>query len=454
MITGNLNESKNLKQKIWIVLALAIPAMIENILQTIVGFVDTLFVAKIGLNEVTAVGIANTILAVYIAVLMAISVGTSSLISRKVGAEDFKSAKIIAKKASLLSIGFGLLFGIITLFFAQPLLNLMGGTKEVTDIATVYFKIVGIPAFLIALMFTFGSILRAAGDTKTPMKVGIWINILHIILDYVLIFGFGSFDGLGVAGAALATVLVRLVGVILLYRKIQQTTLAFHFLDKDATPNNWTTDLLKLSTPTAIERLIMRFGQVFYFGLIVKIGTETFAAHSIAGNIETFSYMPGLGLAVAATTLVGQMYGAEKFKDAKEYGYITAGVGIVVMSLLGVFLFFTAPWLANLFTNDVSTQKMIVTALHVSALSQPVLAIGLIITGALQAIGDTKSPMYSTAIGMWCIRIVGVYVLGIQFDMGILGIWLSIAIDLILRAIFLTLKYHRHFKSLAIKQMH
>lgn len=447
MTIDKLTASKSLKQKIWIVLALAIPAMIENILQTIVGFVDTLFVSKIGLNEVTAVGIANTILAVYIAVLMAISIGTSSLISRKVGAEDFDSARKIAKKATVLSVLFGLLFGLVTLLFAEPLLKIMGTTDEVTAIAATYFKIVGVPSFLIALMFTFGSILRAAGDTKTPMKVGVWMNIIHLVLDYILIFGIGQMTGLGVAGAALATVTSRFISVLMLYKKVKATNLGFRLFEKEP-KDQWSLELLKLSTPTAIERLIMRFGQVFYFGLIVQIGTNTFAAHSIAGNIETFAYMPGLGLAVAATTLVGQLYGAKKFKEAKEYGYITIAIGILVMAILGSILYFTGSWLASLFTQDTVTQDMIVTALHVSAISQPILAVGLILAGALQAIGDTKSPLYSTAIGMWLIRILGVYILGIHLEMGILGVWISIAIDLLIRAIFLTWKYQSHFKKL------
>lgn len=447
MTIDKLTAPKSLKQKIWIVLALAIPAMIENILQTIVGFVDTLFVAKIGLNEVTAVGIANTILAVYIAVLMAISIGTSSLISRKVGAEDYDSARMIAKKATVLSILFGLLFGLVTLLFAEPLLKVMGTTDEVTAIAATYFKIVGIPSFLIALMFTFGSILRAAGDTITPMKVGVWMNIIHLVLDYILIFGIGPMTGLGVAGAALATVISRFISVLMLYKKVQATSLGFSLFKKEP-KDQWSLELIKLSTPTAIERLIMRFGQVFYFGLIVQIGTNTFAAHSIAGNIETFAYMPGLGLAVAATILVGQLYGAGKFKEAKEYGYITTAIGMVIMSVLGAILYFAAPWLASLFTKDVDTQDMIVTALHVSAISQPILAVGLILAGALQAIGDTKSPLYSTAIGMWFIRILGVYILGIHLEMGIFGVWLSIAIDLLIRAIFLAWKYQAHFKKL------
>ncbi len=181
----------------------------------------------------------------------------------------------------------------------------------------------------------------------------------------------------------------------------------------------------------------MRLGQVLYFGLIVRIGTETYAAHTIAGNIETFSYMPGYGLAVAATTLVGQSIGAKLEKEAYKYGMLTTGIAVGFMSFVGIILFCFSPWFATWFTTDKNAIDMVTTALRIDAFAQPALAVGLVLAGALQGAGDTKSPMYSTAIGMWVIRVIGVYVLGIQLGLGIAGVWLSIAIDLYVRAIFL-----------------
>lgn len=439
-----VQPNKTTKQKLAVILALAVPAMIENILQTAVGFVDTLFVAKIGLNEVTAVGVANAILAVYIAIFMAVGVGTSSLIARSIGAGDMGKAKSIARQSTIISVILGLLFGLITLIFSESLLRLMGADSEVLADGVTYFRIVGIPSIFIALMFTFGSILRAAGDTKTPMKVSWWINILHIGLDYVLIFGIMGYNGLGIAGAAWATVIVRMIGTLALYYYIRKSSVAFNLLGTGSIKS--AKSILKLSTPAAIERLIMRLGQVLYFGLIVKIGSDTFAAHSIAGNIEMFSYMPGYGLAVAATTLVGQSIGAKRSKEAYQYGMLTAWVAVIFMSFIGVLLYFLSPWFTTWFTTDKDAVDMVVTALRIDAFAQPALAIGLVLAGALQGAGDTKSPMYSTAIGMWVIRVLGVYILGIHFGLGIAGIWISIALDLYVRAIFLFYKFKSRSK--------
>ncbi len=431
------------KQKIKIILALAVPAMIENMLQTVVGFVDTLFVAKLGLVEVAAVGVTNAILAVYLAVFMAMGIGTSSLIAKSVGAGDLAKAKAIARQSTWISALLGIAFGIVTLFFAEPLLRIMGAEPNVLADGVVYFRIVAIPSIFIALMTIFGSILRAAGDTKTPMKVGIWVNLIHIALDYVFIFGIFGMTGWGIAGAAWATVIVRVIGTVMLYLYIRKSKLSFSFW-KD-TSNEYTLPLLRLSTPAAAERLIMRFGQVLYFGLIVRIGTDVYAAHMIAGNIEIFSYMPGYGLAVAATTLVGQHLGANRREDAYRYGMLTAGVAVIFMSFVGVLLFIFSPLAASWFTDQADVIKMVTTALRIDAFAQPFLAIGLVVAGALQGAGDTKSPMYSTAIGMWFIRVVGVYVLCIYLGMGIAGVWISIAIDLLIRAIYLLIRFKRIF---------
>jgi putative MATE family efflux protein len=433
------------KQKVKVILALAVPTMIENFLQTIVGFVDTLFVSRIGLNEVAAVGVTNAIVAVYIAVFMAMGVGTSSLIARSVGAGEIDKAKAIARQSTLISAILGLAFGVVTLFFAEPLLRLMGAEPSVLANGVVYFRIVAIPSIFLSLMTVFGSILRAAGDTKTPMKVGVWINLIHIGLDYVLIFGLGGWAGWGIAGAAWATAIVRVFGAAALYFYIRKSKLSFSL--RKGTSNELTLPLLKLSGPAAVERLIMRFGQVLYFGLIVRIGTDVYAAHVLAGNIEIFSYMPGYGLAVAATTLVGQHLGANRKNDAYHYGMLTTWIAVVFMAFIGVLLFFLSPIAAGWFTKDKVVIGMVTTALRIDAFAQPFLAISLVVAGALQGAGDTKSPMYSTAIGMWLIRVLGVYVLCVQLGTGIAGVWLSIAIDLFIRAVFLLFRFKRYMQS-------
>lgn len=427
------------------ILALAIPATIENILQTSVGFIDALMISKIGLVAVTSVGIANTVLNVYLALFIALGVGASALIAQKIGAKRPDEAQTVTNQAVVLTVVVSLLLGIISIIFGESLLRVMGASEAVLQESLRFFTAVGGGTLFMGLMTIFGSILRATGDTKSPMKISVVVNIGNIVIDYILIFGLGPIPALGVLGTAIGTVLSRVLGCWLLYLKVQQSQSPVDPMTLFNAGNY--RPLVNLSIPATLERLVMRLGQVLYFGLIVSISAKTFAAHSIAGNIESFTYMPAYGLATAATTLVGNAVGARDNQLAKRYGYSAAKYGVIFMSLLGVILFFGAPFFAGLFTSDQEALRQIVIALRIDAFAQPGLAISLITTGALQGMGDTKSPLYSTAFGMWGIRVVGVIVLAKSLGLGIAGIWLSIAIDLYLRSLFLVYKFNHNLSD-------
>lgn len=183
--------------------------------------------------------------------------------------------------------------------------------------------------------------------------------------------------------------------------------------------------------------------------MIVGLGTTVYASHMIAGNIESFTYMPAYGLATAAAVLIGQALGKGDILTVRRVAFLSSAYGVAIMSLLGVVLFVGAPSFALLFTKDLEAVRQVVTALRIDAFNQPGLAVSLIMAGALQGLGDTKSPLYSTMIGMWGLRVLGVIVLGQMFGLGIAGVWLSILIDLLLRAIFLTWRFTVKTRKLA-----
>lgn len=436
------NETK--PQILRTIFLLALPAVIENFFHTILGFVDTLFVSKLGLIEVSAVGVTNAILAVYFAIFMSVGISANVLVAKYIGAENNDKAREIGHQSIILSTILGLILGLLSLFFAEPLLQLMGVEQKVLATAISYFQIVAIPSILISLMFVLSSILRANGDTKTPMKISIYINLLNIVLDYILIFGFIIFPALGLEGAAYATVISRIVGVIgLSYYLIKDKKISTNLLNwKIQKDIQW--NLITLGSPAGGERLVMRLGQVLYFGMIVAIGTNTFAAHQIAGNIEVFSYMIGYGFATAATTLVSQRLGANDISGAKRYANFSILSGIIFMTIFGIFLFVFGKWAAHFFTNDTVVIQQITTALQIDAFIQPILAIVLILTGIYQAAENTKFPMYTTAIGIWLIRTLGVYFLGVYMGWGIAGVWLAIGLDNLYRAISLWINYRNH----------
>jgi putative MATE family efflux protein len=233
-------------------------------------------------------------------------------------------------------------------------------------------------------------------------------------------------------------------GVVLLFKYLRESSKGF---GKEWS-KGWKPDrpillsITRIGTPAAIERLIMRFGQVLYFGLILSLGTNIFAAHQIAGNIESFSYLPGYGFAIAATTLVGQQLGANRIKDAITYGWVAVGLAIAFMGLIGIALFVGGEWAAHYFTKESMVIQQVGTALKIDAFTQVPLAIVLVLTGALNGSGDTKWPMISTAIGIWIVRVTGVYFLGIRLGWGLAGVWLAILLDNLWRAVFLGWRFY------------
>ncbi|WP_368502846.1 MATE family efflux transporter (plasmid) [Alkalihalophilus sp. As8PL] len=422
------------KDRLKVVIVLALPAVIENFFQTMLGFVDTFFVAQLGLVEVSAVGVTNAILAIYFAIFMAVGVGVNVLMANAIGAGKPKRASHIAQQSLILATILGALTGVVTLIFAEPLLMLMGVDEAVLSTGTLYFRIVAIPSIFMSYMFVLSSILRGVGDTRSPMKATIAANVVNAVLDFVLIFGILFIPALDIVGAALATVISRIIGSALLVYYIKKSK------DITFTNEDWSFDmshqkeLLNLGTPAAGERLAMRIGQVIYFGFIVALGTNTFAAHQIAGNIEVFSYMIGYGFAAVATIIVGKQIGAGDFEEAKSYAKLIALLSAGFMLPMGAGLFFLGEWIGTFFTKDPVVIAEIGIALKIAAFFQPFLAIVLILTGAFQGANNTKYPMYLTTTGMWVIRTGLVYVLAIQLEMGITGVWIAIGVDIIFRA--------------------
>lgn len=439
-----------------VIILLALPVIIENILQVLLGTADTYFAGKLASEAIAAVGSVNLVMNIFIAFFTAISVGASAIISRYIGLKDIEKAKTSIQQAIILATGIGLLLGIISFFVAKPLLLLLGAEESVLDYAIPYFWTVGIPCVFLSLMLILSSALRSSGDTKTPMMAAVIANILNIILNYILIFGIFSFNGLGIIGAGLATTISRMVAVLILIIKLYKGTLHIKLTASD----KWRFDktlflsILGIGMPAGIEKLIMRAGQMVYGSVIISLGTSSYVAHNIAGTIESYSYLPAMGFGVAAATLVGQRLGAKDFEKAKSYGLLSNAISTVVMILIGIFFFTAAPALAKFFTDDVEIQTLVVSVLRIIALFQPFLSITNVISSALQGAGDTKFPMYATLIGVWGVRVAFGYIFAIIFNLGLIGIWLAYSLDITLRGILLMYRFLKEKWHTAIVLKH
>ena len=432
-----------------VILFLAIPAMIENLLQVFIGVVDIFFVGRLGTKAIAGVGITNLTMNVYIGFFMALGIGTTALVSRFIGAGDEEQANNTVRQSLLLSLIVGICFGILNLFYARKILSLLGADSSVIEYALPYFIAVAVPSIILCLNMVLSSALRAAGDTKTPMKAAVVANILNAFLDYILIFGLFNFNGLGILGAGLATTFSRMVSLGLLVSRLRThgTLIKLDFKRRWKGDLALLKSLISISFPAAVERLIMRSGQLIYGGMIIAIGTQAYAAHNIAGTIETFSYLPGMGFGIAAATLVGQSLGKGNETEARRLGMLSYLLSSCFMVVVGFIFFVFAPFLAKLFSEDAQVINQVVQVLRIIAFFQPFLCITLVITSCLQGAGDTKFPMYSSLIGIWGVRVLGVYILSVRLGFGLVGVWSAYAIDITVRGIILMSRFQGKWKQ-------
>lgn len=413
---------------------MALPAIGESYLQNLLGLVDSLFIAKLGLLAINAVGVTNIFSMTYIGVFTAISATLSVFLSRAFGAKDKKRSKSVIFHGLFISFLVGLIFSLASVVFAHPLLEMAGADSKLENTAHIYFKIVlGLTPF-IALFTAQSASFRAIGDTKTPFKIGIEMNVIHVILDYVLIFGLGSIPGLGLAGAAIAMILARMYGFIRLVISSQKIPAIALKGNNLKVIWNLAGSMIKFAVPATVERLSMRLGQVIYFGLIVRMGTAVYAAHNIAGTLTTFASTVGGGFAVAAISLIGQSIGENHAPDVKDYrkwSYIQSAFSMTIITAI---LAAASPWIGTLFTHNRTVLHLLMIVLFIDTMSQPFLASVLVDTSVIQAGGNSAFPMIVTIIGIWVVRTLGVYIFAWKLEFGLPAVWLSIAADNALRA--------------------
>lgn len=429
----NFSKKDYIKQIVF----LAIPIIIENIFQTLLGTVDTYFAGQLHDDAIAAIGVTNLIVNIFIAFYTAISVGTSAVISRYVGQHDYKKANEAAKQSIIIGVGLGILVGIISFIFRNTILKISGATEAVIEYAVPYFIIVAVPSILICLTLILSTCLRASKDTKTPMLATGVSNVINIILNFVFIR-----LGLGIVGLALATSISRLIVVIILFIKLNKGKSIIKVKLKDFIVNkNIMKSIIRIGIPAGIEKLIMRFGQLVYNGMIISLGTSAYVAHNIGGTIENYAYIPAFGFAMATATLVGISLGENNPQKAKKIAFIADIITTICMVCLGICFYIFAPVLATLFTKTTEVQQTVISILRLIAFFQPFGALTQIMTSALQGAGDTKFPMYATLIGIWGIRVGVGYIFAVVFNYGLFGVWCAYALDLSVRGILLLIRF-------------
>ena len=445
---------KNRWGMIGVIFALAWPTMLEQLMQTAVQYIDTAMVGSLGTTATAAVGATTTVNWLIGSTVSALGVGFLSTIAKAYGANDKPLAARATAQATLAVLASGILFTVLALALSPMVPVWMQVDESIRELAATYFFILYTPMLPRAASIIFGTALRAAGDTKTPMRVGVWVNITNVALNFLLIypsrtlhlFGFEMWmpgAGLGVVGAAIASAIAFTVGGVCITAALWRHPV---ISPKGQSLKPDTTVLrpcLRVALPNMLQRFGTSLGYVAFAAMINSLGEISTAAHTIANTVESAFYVPGYGMQTAAATLAGNAYGAKDRKRMKELARTILVIETLMMILSGGLLFLFAPNMMGLFSSEAQVILLGATVLRMVAVSEPFYGVSIIIEGMLQGVGRTVTPFVYNIIGMWGVRIVGTFICTQLLGLSLVSAWACMIAHNLLLFVLFTIHYLR-----------
>ena len=434
------------KAMIATILALAWPTMLEQLMQTAVQYIDTAMVGSLGTQATAAVGATSTVNWLIGSSVSALGVGFLSFIAQAYGARDREAAAKAVMQAVLVTVVCGTFFTALTLGLSARVPVWMRVDESIRELAGQYFFILYLPMLPRTASIIFGTVLRAAGDTKTPMKIGVWVNLINVCLNFLLIYptrelrGFivpGA--GLGVIGAAIASAIAFTFGGVAITVVLWRHPLVSPRGQRFRPDFTILRPCLKVAMPNMLQRFGTSLGYVAFASMINALGDVATAAHTIANTVESAFYIPGYGMQTAAATLAGNAYGARDRQRLRDLSAMFIPIEVGLMILSGGALFFSAPALMDIFSDSPEVIGLGTTVLRMVALSEPCYGFSIIIEGMMLGVGNTKEPFVYNILGMWGVRIVGAFLCTTFWGGGLVAAWgCMIAHNLLLFALFLT----------------
>ena len=425
-----MNKQKNLYHSLSIIFTLALPTMLEQLMQTAVQYIDTAMVAALGTSATAAVGSTVTVNWLVNSTVSALGVGFLTFIARALGASDIKKARRITAQATFITLVIGVLFTVITVALSPVIPALMRVDPSIRHTAALYFFIIYLPMLPRSATIIFGTLLRASGDSKTPMRVGFCVNIINVILNFFLIFPsryVGSFfipgADLGVAGAAIASSISFVAGGIYITYKLFTHKTISPIGEKLKADMSILKPCLSVAFPNMLQRFGTSLGYVAFAGMVNSLGETATAAHTIANTVESAFYIPAYGMQTAAATLSGNALGEGNSEKMKYTGKVINTIEVILMVISGAMLFILAPKMVMLFSKDSEVIRLGSTVLRMVALSEPFYGVSIIIEGMMQGVGETKMPLVFNITGMWGIRIIGTFIFTQIFSYSLISAW-------------------------------
>lgn len=411
--------------------ALSIPVVFANILQTAYQLTDTFWVGRLGAHAVAAVSLSFPITFLMFAIGGGLSIAGSILVAQAIGAKNSQKANHVSAQTLLMVVCTVLPITIIGYFIAQPLMAFMGADSAVLPQATSYLQISFLGLISVFGFFVFQSLMRGVGDVKTPIYIVLFTVILNLFLDPLFIFGYGPIPGNGVAGAAIATVVTQTIatvaGLIILFSGKYGLHIKLHEFKPDPI---LVKTMFKLGLPASIEQSMRALGLTVMTILAAGFGTSAIASYGIGTRLISFVIIPAIGLTMATSTVVAQNIGAGKIDRAEKTAKFAALIGFLTLTLVGVIFFVFAEPIASAFiVGDPKALAGSILFTRIMALTFGFLGIQFSLSGAFQGSGNTVASMLLAALSIWVIQFPVAYLLSHHTTLHETGIWFAFPIS-------------------------
>ena len=428
------------------VMTLALPVTVSSLLQRTEGIVAVFLVGGLGAIPIAAVGLGQLLAFIATTLVSGLSVGTNVIIAQQWGARRYEEAGQASRHFLGLSIFVSFALALLGLSANGLIMQLLGAQPEVIGLALPYSNLIFLVIPFTVLLAVLSSILQGTGDTKTPMYAMIMVNVLHIAIAYPLIYGQWGLPAFGVKGAAVAVGIAEATGSVYLLLRCRTILKPSKRLRWDMLRTIW-----QVGAPVSGERIVQQAGILLYTKIVLIYGTVSYAAHQVGLSIESLSFLPGYGFAIAAATMVGQSIGAGKYTRAKLENWEANRLATFIMSAMGIVFFFFPYALLRAFTSDEAVIELGTTFLKIVALLQVPLALTMVLAGSLRGAGDTRFIMIATMIGMWGVRIPIAFVAGYWLTPGGVYVWLAMIADWTLRMALMLWRYRsERWKSIRV----
>ncbi len=443
-----LGEQMNL------VVRLSVPIILAEISSTVMSYVDSAMVGSLGAAATASVGLVASSTWLFNGMGMCMVTGFSIQIAQLIGAGRLRQVQSVMRQAMMVAVGVGLLFAALAVGISGVLPVWLGGEPDVCAGSSRYFFIYGCGLPVVLLRQAGGSMLQCSGDMRTPSALNILMCCMNVVFNSLFIFPtrtvtllgadltfFGA--GIGVAGAALGTVVSEIVTTILMMYFVCLRSPVLR-LEKGVPwrlERKCMTTTIRLAIPIALERVTTSLAQIAGTRIVAPLGTTAVAANALAVTAEGFCYMPGYGMAAAATTLVGQSIGAERRDQAKRFAWLSVGLGVGVMTGTGILMYIAAPWIFSMLTPDGAVQTLGAAVLRIEAFAEPLFAASIVAAGALRGAGDTLIPSIIELGSMWGVRIT--LALLLVGPLGLHGVWIAMCVELCVRGLLFLLRMLR-----------